>query len=1332
MVIKKYIKGIVFVVLMLSVVSFAVSALTINSPTDSSGTVVVNNTVGDPPRTFSIQVNESANFTWYIDGHVIIESTNDVITGSTNATMSNYTNKSAGIGYWNITVDAIVFNGTDTNSYAWWWNVTAASPPGDTNTTPAFTAGPSAPNKNDTSAEIIFGVNQSDANTTVRYGIIESSLVNESPWKNGTGLSRTISLSGLTKGTLYYYSVYLYNNSNQSLFKNSTIQSFTTIDPTAPNASVTSVTYGYNSANISFTLNQTDAKTSVHYGTTPSLELTPVWINGTSSLRTISLSSLSSGTLYYYSVYAYNGTNQSYVSNSTIGTFTTRYPAPMIGSNYYPTTSPIDITVGQSQLFWIIPNQDTTVKWFQNDTIELKNTTVPANQTANYTYSATALGTYKITANASNLNGSSTRDWILNVRPKTYTTGNRIWDGSRPNEFSLIYSWNPMSFSGFYYDIKDDVGTENITITLDNYNDRTINKNKLVYSTTPQEVSFGYSGFGKYQVIGFMADKYFAGYTKNTTPPNPKPSVTFDGKSVIALGQLHRVLMDDDTKKTISVGSTLTLKEGYVLKAVDIDMSARTMLLSLLKDGNEVDSTPLSSGETYIYTKKVGSVSDLPLIMVRFDSVFSGKEVQAAFLKGMFQISETATTVKSGNKFGRMEVGTVSGTRIEMSNSEDISLSAGRTEDLMGDVKIKVADNSSVVRFALSVEKIGPFEVRSSIFKQDDPNNITVWTPYNFGMNIGQTSVGFYYDLDDGIGNESMRITETVSGRKINDGKLVYTTTPEKVSFTYPAFGKYNVIGFMAEKYFAGYTIESIPSTVNPTTSVGEKSVLDSGQLHKVLIDDDTKKTISVGSTMTLQEGYVLKAVDIDMSARTMLISLLKDGNEVDTSPLYAGQTYIYTKKVGSVSALPLIAVRFDSVFSGKEVQAAFLKGLFQISETATTVKSGDKFGKMEVTGISRNSIEMANDGNLGLDRNKNDDLMGNIKLRVADSDSLRFYFAVDVTQEMIANQLVIDAPAKVMAGDNITIKVNAGGNPVDNASISLDSDLGNTDKNGILNYTLPKTQKGMYNITATKLGYEKAVKTIEIEKYIDLRLSLDIPAKTPQFDPLTIKVLYNGSAMSGASVKFDNDVIGTTDSDGVLSYTPQISGMHTISASKNGYITVIRDIEVIAPFSEYKALDINFTPALVFPSQKVVIRSNITNVGTKADTLPVDLIINGSVVDNRSVALGPHETKEINFTGNLKEWVLEEVTPGNYTVEILGQKTTMPVKEETLNLFLVAGIITILGAVSIFIMTSKEIISIEALKAKLKMAPATNRPVINTDAINRAIKGITSKFQKK
>ena len=87
-----------------------------------------------------------------------------------------------------------------------------------------------------------------------------------------------------------------------------------------------------------------------------------------------------------------------------------------------------------------------------------------------------------------------------------------------------------------------------------------------------------------------MADRYFAGYTSNTlTNIITRPTTDFDGISTIANGNLNKVLIDDDTKTTIAVGSTIALQEGYVLKATDIDLNARAMLLSLLKDGTEVD-----------------------------------------------------------------------------------------------------------------------------------------------------------------------------------------------------------------------------------------------------------------------------------------------------------------------------------------------------------------------------------------------------------------------------------------------------------------------------------------------------------------------------------------------------------------------------------------------------------------------------------------------------------------------------------------------------------------------------------------------------------------------
>ena len=423
------------------------------------------------------------------------------------------------------------------------------------------------------------------------------------------------------------------------------------------------------------------------------------------------------------------------------------------------------------------------------------------------------------------------------------------------------------------------------------------------------------------------------------------------------------------------------------------------MILSLLKDGNEVDVLHLSADETYVYSKNVSDVENLPLIMVRFDDVFAGQELQIAFIKGLFQISEDTTTVHTGDRFGSMEVTSVSQNGIQMTNRVNIGLSKGSTADIMGNLKIKVANNDSAVRFALTVDNLSNQEVRSTVYKDSESPPITEWTPYNFGMNIGDMSLGFYYNLDDGVGSEDLKLINPLSSRTIPQNGLVYSTSPHEVPFTYAGFGKYQAIGFMADKYFAGYTSNTgvsngIPIVTRPSTDFGGISTIANGNLHKVLIDDDTKRTIAVGGTIALQEGYVLKATDIDLNARTVLLSLMKDGTEVDVSPLSAGETYVYTKTVGGTENLPLIMVRCENVFSGQVLQVAFLRGIFQISENPISIKVGNQFGNMEVTSVASDIITMSNSRSIGLGKNTDNALMGNIRLKVADNDALRFYFA--------------------------------------------------------------------------------------------------------------------------------------------------------------------------------------------------------------------------------------------------------------------------------------------------------------------------------------------------
>ena len=62
-------------------------------------------------------------------------------------------------------------------------------------------------------------------------------------------------------------------------------------------------------------------------------------------------------------------------------------------------------------------------------------------------------------------------------------------------------------------------------------------------------------------------------------------------------------------------------------------------------------------------------------------------------------------------------------------------------------------------------------------------------------------------------------------------------------------------------------------------------------------------------------------------------------------------------------------------------------------------VKNGDTFGEMEVKSISSSEIKMENSDNVGLDKGETVDLMGKIKIQVADDSTLRFAPIVDTSE---------------------------------------------------------------------------------------------------------------------------------------------------------------------------------------------------------------------------------------------------------------------------------------------------------------------------------------------
>ncbi len=802
------------------------------------------------------------------------------------------------------------------------------------------------------------------------------------------------------------------------------------------------------------------------------------------------------------------------------------------------------------------------------------------------------------------------------------SSGSRIWDEN--TDQNLTYTWTPQTYSGFYYDLDTGEGSESMTIKL-TAGSRNVPENGLQYETKPIETEFEYGDWGSYQVIGFMAERYFAGYTQNS-------SFVKDDISAISEGQLSKVLIDSDDKKSLYTGSSLILEEGYSLNIVEVDVKGDKVWVQLEKDGDVIDEGFLSSGTNYVYEADLGKVESVPLIAVHLDQVFSGTETNAVIIRGIFQVSDEYVQVENGESFGQMEVSSTSSSGITMKNDDSITLSRGDTVEIMGKLSFVVADSDDI-RFAPIVEtsEPGSYELRGTV--HDETFDTTVWTPFNFE--------GFYYNIDENVSTESLTLTKGISGRSIEDEGLVYSTSPARVNFEHENWGSYEVIGFMAEKYFAGYPENTFGNS-------GRVSVLSDNILSKVLIDDDNKKSMFTGSSIALEDGYSLKASEVDVNGKSVLFELYKDGKLLDSDVVPSNGDYIYEANIGGAEDVPMIAVHVSTVFRSRETDAVFIEGIFQISEDYLELSQGDSFGEMEISTISSSGITMKNEDSISLTSGNTINLMGDVSFKVADSSVLRFYPFVEI-ETAPQDQLEIKVPDVFVVGQAAEISVTARNVSVSDVELLLgNKSIGTTGDDGILTYT--PDQEGSFTLSANKAGYISGSTDVDIVGAGVLKLMLSVsPEKVKQGDQIKIRVTdsVENKPVSGADVFVGGQKVeGQTGTDGTVSYWVTAPGTFKVTATKAGYEGGETVFEVTEDKAIFEFSNLLIEPASVKEGDAVSIQVNVTNTGNIAGETKVELLVNNESVDSENVTLEAGEDKAVAFSHTEEE-------PGNYTVEI-------------------------------------------------------------------------------
>ncbi|WP_244603587.1 S-layer protein domain-containing protein [Methanococcoides sp. AM1] len=922
------------------------------------------------------------------------------------------------------------------------------------------------------------------------------------------------------------------------------------------------------------------------------------------------------------------------------------------------TTDPGSVTsleasdIGSTSIKWTWDNPSDSD--FNHTLIYLDDAYVELLDKDTSSYTATDLSPnteYEITVktvDTSDNEGTNVSDTATTVS-LTYFLGDRIWEEDIQSDDE--YTWNYLSYSGFYYDLDTGDGSESMTMKDIG---RKIDDGDLTYETSAFETEFESNRWNKYEVIGFMAEKYFAGY------PDEAFGVGFDEVNLMSEGMLSKVLIDDDDKKSVFTGAGLVLEDGYVLNIVEVDINGDRVYVKLSKDGDEIDEGILSSGSTYLYEKDLGDVDDVPIIAVYFKEIFSGIETNAVFVEGIFQISDEYLEVDEGDDFGDMTIDDIGPNSITMENDRDISLGKGDTVDIMGKLKFIVAD-SGTLRFApfVDMSEPGTYELRGTVVEED----VFKWTPMNFE--------GFYYNIDEGIGTESLEVLG-LNGNDIEEGNLTYTTRPDNVSFEYGSWGEYEVIGFMAEKYFAGYPDDAFESGFD------EVSLMEEGMLSKVLIDDDDKKSVYGGSSLILDEGYSLDILEVDINGEKVFVELNKDGDRVDSTILSSGTPYIYDKDLGDAEDVPILVINFDEIFSGRESTAVFVEGIFQISEDYLEIEEGDDFGEMEVSKIEDDIIEMENEDEITLSDGDEIEIMGDIQFKVADSSTLRYYPFVEVTVEPDEALDVELDPKIVVEGDEVVVTVTSRGSLINDATVKAGSlILGTTDNEGVVEYKF--SSDGTYDITAEKDGYATGTAELEVISPDDLsrKMSIEVSPEVIHEGNLvtfTIVKAIGGDPMDDVRLSLDGKTIGQTGSDGIVTDVLTETGMHKLIAEKDGFLNAELNIEVKEMQAKFEFSDLVLDPIEVRSGKDVEITLNAVNNGNAEGTYSLELMVNDNVSDFQEISLGINETTEVTF-----EYTSGE--PGSYLVKVGGMTATLEVVEG------VSTIVYLLGGLAVAVL---------------------------------------------
>lgn len=290
--------------------------------------------------------------------------------------------------------------------------------------------------------------------------------------------------------------------------------------------------------------------------------------------------------------------------------------------------------------------------------------------------------------------------------------------------YNTTLLWDAQNFTGFYYNFNGGKSSETLRITQPasslKASSRTIQKENLFYNTTLTDQNYTlFTETGKKVVNGLNYNSSTNTFAKSTAGGKYAQLGWFGDRYVAVNGKankLAKLIMEQkkDEKQTLNLGTVWDLGEGYNLtvEALDTRSSPRQAWLSLNKDGKTLDNKVVNEGDVYTYiAKSVSGESDVPIYITYVESIFTGAEGMSAFVQFRYTwlISMNVLEIKTGDKFGVFEVKDANENYLLLYNKDtSISLDQNIVQPLYGELKFKVADSATALRFYPFVEHTIP------------------------------------------------------------------------------------------------------------------------------------------------------------------------------------------------------------------------------------------------------------------------------------------------------------------------------------------------------------------------------------------------------------------------------------------------------------------------------------------------------------------------------------------------------------------------------------------------------------------------------------------------